>query len=90
LKYTYRCCKSNGGAPGPAGRSFEKIEEQGRKEWPENLAEELRDKTYIPEAVRRKWIPKANEKLRPLGIPAIMDRVVQISSMLILNSIFEV
>lgn len=89
LQFAYRCCRQNGGAAGVDGQKFENIESYGIERWLGELAEELRNQTYQPKAVRRVFIPKPNGKQRPLGIPTIRDRVVQTAAVLVLAPIFE-
>jgi len=89
LVFAYECCQANGGAAGVDGQTFEDIEEYGVRKWLDELAQELRSRTYRPQPVRRVWIPKPDGKQRPLGVPAIKDRVVQTAAVLVLEPIFE-
>ncbi|HXN18709.1 MAG TPA: group II intron reverse transcriptase/maturase [Candidatus Binatus sp.] len=89
LAFAYECCKANGGAAGVDGQTFEDIEEYGVQKWLDELTQELRSRTYRPQPVRRVWIPKPDGKQRPLGVPAIKDRVAQTAAELVLEPIFE-
>ena len=89
LVHAYRLCRANAGAAGVDGLSFDKIESKGLRKWLEELAVDLRKKTYSADPVRQVWIPKANGKERPLGIPTVRDRVVQTAVVLVLEPIFE-
>lgn len=89
LEFAYRKSKANSGAAGVGGQSFEEIEEYGRERWLRELAQELREKRYRPDPIRRVWIEKANGGKRPLGIPTIRDRVVQTAVVLVIGPIFE-
>ena len=80
---------SNGGAAGVDGMTFDEIETAGRERWLEERQEELRAGTYRPWPLLRVWIPKSNGGQRPLGIPCIRDRVVEMAVLLVMGPIFE-
>ena len=89
LAHAYAQCRSNKGAPGVDGQDFTDVEAYGVQRWLGELALALRQETYRPDPIRRVYIPKANGKLRPLGISTLRDRVCMTAAMLVLEPIFE-
>jgi RNA-directed DNA polymerase len=89
LAHAYAQCRSNKGAPGVDGQDFAEVEAYGVARWLGELALALRQETYRPDPIRRVFIPKANGKLRPLGISTLRDRVCMTAAMLVLEPIFE-
>ena len=80
--------RRQGGAPGIDGQDFADIEAYGVERWLAELALALRQETYRSEPIRRVFIPKANGKLRPLGISSVRDRVCMTAARLVLEPIF--
>ena len=89
LAHAYAQCRSNKGAPGVDGQDFADVEAYGVERWLAELALALKEETYRSEPIRRVFIPKANGKLRPLGISTVRDRVCMTAAMLVLEPIFE-
>jgi len=89
LAHAYAQCRSNKGAPGVDSQDFADIEAYGVERWLAELALALREERYRPGPIRRVFIPKANGKLRPLGISTVRDRVCMTAAMLVLEPIFE-
>ena len=82
---------ANKGAPGVDGMSVKPLaaSEELREKFLSDLQAQLQTKCYKPSPVRRVLIPKANGKMRPLGIPTVRDRVVQTAALIVLQPIFE-
>jgi RNA-directed DNA polymerase len=91
LETAYARIRANNGSAGSDNVRFEDLEkeEDGPRRLIDQIEKELKEKTYKPKPIRRVYIPKANGKLRPLGIPCIRDRLVQMAVLLIIEPIFE-
>lgn len=90
LQHAYRLVRSNGGAPGIDGETFRSIESGvGEAKFVSKLQQELKEKTYRAQAVRRVHIPKGDGRTRPLGIPTLRDRVAQMAVKIVIEPIFE-
>jgi group II intron reverse transcriptase/maturase len=81
--------RSNGGAAGIDGETIQAIEERGPGEFLLEIQAALKAGRYRPSPVKRRYIPKADGKQRPLGIPTVRDRVVQMAAKLVMEPIFE-
>jgi len=85
----WRRVKKNRGAAGVDAMTLAEVEHAGVEAFLEALGVRLQAGTYRPAAVRRRYIPKADGKRRPLGIPTVRDRVAQMAATLVLEPIFE-
>jgi len=81
--------RANRGTPGIDGISFSDLEKSGLDEFLQKIRKDLLERSYKPDAVKRVMIPKDDGSKRPLGIPTIRDRVVQMSCKMVIEPIFE-
>ena len=89
LREAWRRVKSNRGGAGVDGQSIRDVEQTGVERFLEELGSQLRTGGYRGQVVRRRYIPKADGKKRPLGIPTVRDRVAQMAAKLVLEPVFE-
>lgn len=89
LEEAWRRVKSRRGVGGVDGETIREIETRGEEFFLKDIQSQLKEGRYYPQAVKRVYIPKANGKKRPLGIPTIRDRVVQMAAKMVLEPIFE-
>ena len=89
LREAWKRVRRNRGAAGIDGQSIRDVEQYGVERLLEELGAELRAGEYRPSVVRRRYIPKADGRERPLGIPTVRDRVAQMAVKLVLEPIFE-
>src|SRR5215813_7998801 len=81
--------RRNKGSAGVDAQTLAEVESYGVDRFVEGITTQLRAGRYRPRAVLRRYIPKADGKKRPLGIPTVRDRVVQMAAKLVLEPIFE-
>jgi RNA-directed DNA polymerase len=89
LREAWERVRRNRGAAGVDGQSIRDVEQVGVESFLEGLGSELRTGEYRPRLVRRRYIPKADGRKRPLGIPTVRDRVAQMAAKLVLEPVFE-
>ena len=89
LAEAWKRVKANRGAAGIDGEALSMIEQRGEREFLEDVQRCLKTGGYLPQPVRRQYIPKPDGTKRPLGIPTVRDRVVQAATKLVIEPIFE-
>ncbi len=89
LQEAWRRVRSNQGAAGIDKQTLQDIDNMGAYSFLLSCQQSLKEGNYHPQPVRRKYIPKKDGQMRPLGIPTVRDRVIQMASKLVIEAIFE-
>lgn len=89
LRQAWEEVRRNGGSAGQDGVSIEDVEREGVEQFLREIEQDLKAGTYRPKPVLRVYIPKADGRQRPLGIPTVRDRVVQQACKMVIEPIFE-
>ncbi len=88
LRRAWQRVKTNAGAPGIDGMTVDEFPAFCRAHWP-RIRSALMEGTYCPAPVRRVFIPKPDGSQRPLGVPTVLDRVIQQALAQVLSPLFE-
>jgi group II intron reverse transcriptase/maturase len=89
LERAWQQVKANQGCAGIDGQTIEEVKAQGEERLLREIQTELKEKRYRPQPVKRVYIPKADGRKRPLGIPVVKDRIVQMAAKIVIEPIFE-
>lgn len=89
LLEAWKRVRANKGCAGADGKMIEEIKEKGTEQFLKEIQKDLKEKKYRPQDIKRVYIPKPNGDKRPLGIPTVKDRVIQMAVKIVIEPIFE-